>query len=186
MTQTLTTRVKAIKNTPGTGELVQVSEFNSAFDKFDNHFVPACKLRNSIAQSIPHNVGTFLQYDTVALDTYAGRTDGPMADLVNDQIIIQRDGLYFVKANIWTLTVSATGVMRLDITVNGGIQQTVLEQAVATTNTQGIRDFLNLSVGDLVKIKATQTSGAARSYGDNTIPGGFEFGVVWYGAGVEV
>lgn len=184
MAETLTTRVRAIKNDDD--ELVLIEEIDSAFDKFDNHFIPACKIRNSVVQSVPSSSPTYLQYDTTVFDSYAARSEGPMADLANDQIVIRRDGWYKISANIWTTTVSGTGVMRLDIHRNGATIKAAQELATATIITQEVSLEYLLASGDTIKANANQSSGAARNYTNNTIPDGFSLTAVWIGSAVDV
>jgi len=91
VSQTLTDRVKAIKNTPGTGENVLVSEINAAFDKFDNHFIPFCKIQGAAPQIIGSGAGQVqVTFDTTRTDTYAARSEGAMADLANDELSFAR------------------------------------------------------------------------------------------------
>lgn len=186
MTQGLTSRVKAIKNNPGTGEQVQISEINSAFDKFDNHFIPACMIENNAVQSVPSGGLQLMQYNAVIYDSFSARSEGAMADLSNDRIICRKTGLYEVEATIWTTTLSAAGVMSLGLYVNGnGVK---MEQMVPGNSqlTQSVHDTIPLTSGDLVTVNAIQTSGAARNYTRNTWPHGFSLSVVWKGALVEV
>jgi hypothetical protein len=186
MSQTLTALKKAIKNTPGTGELAQVSELNDAFDKFDNNFVPACKIRNSATQVIATGTPTDLQYNATAFDSFAARSEGPMADLSNDRIQIRKAGVYIVKANSWITTVSAVGVMRMDLRINGAATKVCQEIATNTIITQDVWDIMLLAVNDLITCNVNQTSGANRNYSDNTLPNGFELSAVWLGSIIEV
>lgn len=186
MAQSLTNRVKAIKNTPGTGEFADVSEINAAFDKFDNDFRPMCKIENTAVQSIPSGGLQQLQYNGIIYDSYAARSEGPMADLSNDRIICRKSGMYTVGARIWTTTPSATGVMSLGIYVNGNGQ--VMEQLTpgAQQCTQSVIDDIELVNGDILIVNAIQTSGAARNYTRNTWPNGFTFWCNWKGTDTEV
>lgn len=186
MSQTLTSRVNAIKNTPGSGEQVQISELNSGFDKFDNHFIPACKIQNTSTQIVGSGPVTQLQYDAIAYDSYAGRSEGAMADLSNDRIIIRRDGLYHCSARIWTTTPSAAGLMFIGLYKNDAGE--VAEQMVPgnSTITQTVEDDIDFEAGDIVTVKVIQTSGANRTYARNTWPDGFSLAVTWVGALVGV
>jgi len=184
MTEILTSRVKAIKN--DNNENVLISEINAAFDKFDNHFIPACKIRNSVVQAIPTGTPTDLQYNQSAYDSYAARSEGAMADLSNDRIVIRKNGLYFVKANIWTTTASATGVMRLDIRKNGTAHFIDQFGPAATIITQAVSGVIDCVNGDLLTVNANQTAGVSRNYTDNTVLDGFSFSAVWLGSLVEV
>lgn len=186
MAQSLTSRVKAIKNTPGTGEFADISEINSAFDKFDNSFVPSCMIENTAVQSIPNTGLQQLQFNATIWDSFAARSEGPMADLSNDRIICRKTGLYTVGSRIWTTTISAVGVMSLGIYVNGNGQ--VMEQRTpgAQQEVQSVQDDIPLTAGDVIIVNAIQTSGAPRNYSKNTWPHGFVLWATWKGALVEV
>lgn len=184
MGQTLTSLKKAIKN--DNAENVDITEINSAFDKFDNNFVPACMIENTAVQSIPNTGLQLLQYNAIIYDTFAARSEGPMADLSNDRIIIRKTGLYTVTARIWTTTAIAAGVMFLGIYVNGNGITSVQKTPGAQQETQEVTDDLLLNSGDLVTINAIQNSGAPRNYSKNTWPHGFSFAAKWIGSAVEV
>lgn len=184
MTQTLTSRVKAIKNDDA--ETVLISELNSGFDKFDNHFIPACMIENNAVQSVPSGGLQLMTYNATIYDSFAARSEGAMADLSNDRIICRKAGVYDVEATIWTTTLSATGVMSLGLYVNGnGIK---MEQVVPGNNqvTQSVHDSIVLAVNDVITVNAIQTSGAARNYTRNTWPHGFSLSAMWKGSVVEV
>jgi hypothetical protein len=186
MSQTLTSRVEAIKNTPGTGELVQISEINSAFDKFDNHFIPACKIWSSIDQSIPNNVVTDLLYNTTIFDSYAGRSEGPMADLANDRIVIRRAGLYKVFANTLANAGVAAGILRVNLSINGTVNNSIFDGPEAAAKSQEIFGDYVLAVNDVIKISVQQSQGSSRIYTNNTYQNIFTLSAVWAGAMVEV
>lgn len=185
MSQTLTNRVEAIKNTPGTGENVQVSEINSAFDKFDNHFIPACKIHNT-TQVIASGGSTALQFSSTNFDSYAARSEGAMADLSNDRITIRKAGLYFVRVNGVWLPGTAAGVLRMDLLINAISGNAVFAPAPAGSISQEVVGFYILAVNDLITAAVTQTTGANRSLDYNTYPNIFNLEAIWMGNVVEV
>jgi len=186
MSQTLTDRLKAIKNTPGTGENVLIAEINAAFDKFDNHFIPACSIWSSIDQSIPNNTITALLYNTTILDTYAARSEGPMADLVNDWIIIRKPGLYWIHANgIWVAGVAA-GILRFNMAINGTVNNSIFDGPQAAAKSQDIFQKQVLAAGDKITCSVQQSQGSARLLTNNTYQNVFKLSAVWLGGATEV
>lgn len=185
MTQALTNRVKAIKNDPGSGEQVQIAEINSAFDKFDNHFIPACKIRNT-TQSIPNNAFTQVLFGTTTLDTYSARSEGAMADLAGDKIIIRKAGIYQCTFKSLWLAGTAAGVLRSDLMKNGAPNDTWFDPGVAGACSQIVTHEELLAVNDEISARVFQTTGVARSIDYNTYDHVLELSVVWLGAGVEV
>lgn len=187
MSQTLTSRVEAIKNTPGTGENVQISEINSAFDKFDNHFIPACKIYGNAQQVIASGGGQVqLLYDTVGFDTYSARSEGAMADLSNDRIIIRRAGLYLLRVNTLFLAGTAAGILRLDMAVNGATALSTFDNGTAQASSLEAWQFRILAPGDLITAFVQQTTGANRTIDDNTYPNINNLEAIWLGSAVEV
>ena len=186
MTQTLTDRLKAIKNTPGSGELAQVSEINAAFDKFDNHYIPACKIWSSVDQSIPNNVSTPILYNATIFDTYAARAEGPMADLSNDRITIRKPGLYMVHANMLANAGVAAGIMRLNIAINGTVNLSFFDPAPAAAQSQDLYGFYVLAANDLITASCQQSQGSARIYTNNTYQNIFTLSAIWLGGNTEV
>jgi hypothetical protein len=186
MAQTLTDRVKAIKNTPGTGENVDVSEINSAFDKFDNHFIPAAKMTRTTTQSISNNTGTKIAYDTVEFDTYASRTEGAMASASNDEFTIRKAGLYRVEAKLnWPG--NATGYRSMRIVKNGTtINAMYIVGSSAASQTTHISDTLLLAVNDVIQFHCFQNSGGSLITDTDTYPDMIEGSVIWQGSAVEV
>lgn len=184
MSQTLTDRVEAIKNTPGTGENVLVAEINSAFDKFDNHFIPAAKLRNTVAQSVPNNAVTGVVYNTVVYDSYAARSEGAMANAATETITIRKTGLYLIVNKVAFLA-SVVGVRRLDINKNGALFHTKTRAGfTGGANVVDISTIEVLTAGDTITSSAYQNFGSAL----DTDPGnnGVELSVAWLGTVVEV
>lgn len=187
MAQTLTDRLKMIKNTPGTGENVLIAEINSAFDKADNHFIPMCKIQGAAPQVITSGAGQVqILFDTTRIDTYAARSEGPMADLANDKIIIRKAGLYYLKLNSLWLTGTAAGITRLDMAINGTTDLSAFDIGVAASITQEISQFRILAVNDVITAFAQQTTGANRTLDDNTYANINCLEAVWMGSAVEV
>jgi hypothetical protein len=187
MSQTLTDRVEAIKNTPGTGELVQIAEINSAFDKFDHHFIPACKIQGNAQQTITSGVGQVqLLYDTTVIDTYAARSEGAMAELANDRIRIRKAGLYMLRVNTIFLAGTAAGILRLDMAVNGTTDLSTFDHGVAQASSLEAWQFRILAVNDLITAFVQQTTGANRTIDDNTYPNINCLEAIWLGNATEV
>jgi len=185
MGQTLTSRVKAIKNDDL--ENVLVSEINGAFDKFDNHFIPACKIRRNGTQVVVSGSGqNLLNYDTIVYDTYAARSEGPMADLSNDKIIIRKLGLYWVRAT--TLANAGTaGMLRLDLAVNGVTNNSDFQTGQTTTaSSQMLAMPIVLAANDYIQAYVQQTTGSNRTYTNNTYDHIFTLEAIWMGSAVEV
>jgi hypothetical protein len=186
MTQGLTNRVKAIKNNPGTGEFVDISEINAAFDKFDNHFIPAAKIWSSVDQSIPNNVNTQFTYNTTIFDSYAARSEGAMADLANDWIIIRKAGPYYVHAsNLWVAG-TAAGILRVNLAINGTVSNSVFDGPQAAAKSQDIFGEYIFAVGDKITCSGQQSQGSARLNTNNTYQNIFTLAAIWAGTIVEV
>lgn len=186
MSQTLTDRVKAIKNTPGTGENVLIAEINGAFDKLDNHFIPACKIWSSVDQSIPNNATTGLLYNTTLVDSYAARSEGAMADLANDRIIIRKPGLYICQCSILANAGTAAGIMRLNMAINGTVNKSIFDPAPAAAKSQEICEPYVLAANDTVSASVLQSQGSSRVYTNNTYQNIFALAVIWVGSVTEV
>jgi hypothetical protein len=187
MAQTVTDRVQAIKNTPGTGEQVSIAEINSAFDKFDNHFVPACKIHNSTTQAIGSGAGQIkLQFNTTLIDTYAARSEGAMADLSNDLIKIRKAGLYWVRANVLWLTGTAAGILRTDLLINGSTNNATFCAGTAQATSQTVEGLYLLAVNDEITAGVQQTTGASRTLDRNTYQNIYNLEAYWVGGGTEV
>jgi hypothetical protein len=187
MAQTLTNRVEAILNTPGTGELAQISELNTNFTKLDNHFIPACKIHNSADQVVTSGSGqNQLLYNTTIIDTYASRDEGDMADLANDRIVIRKAGLYLLRANVLANGGTAGGILRLDMAINGTTNNSAFDRGETTATTQELWGFHILAVDDLITAFVQQTTGASRTYTDNTYTNIFNLEAIWLGNAVEV
>lgn len=184
MAQTLTSRVGAIKNTPGTGEQVSIAEVDAAFDLFDNHFIPTAKLIRTAAspQSVPNNAATGVDYNSTAFDSYATRPEGAMADTTNDRIIIRKDGTYIISAG-GSFAANATGVRRLDIVKNG--VTLAGDTALGFTGAANGLSFsapFDLVIGDLITVNVFQNSGAGLVWDLNTFAEGNFLSAVWQGS----
>lgn len=187
MAQTLTDRVKAIKNTPGTGEQVQISEINSAFDKFDNHFIPAAKMHDTATQSIPNSSTSQALFNVVTYDSYASRPEGTMVDINTDSITIRKAGFYLVTFN-GTFALNATGIRRLEIAKNATSILTKQESISSANGGQAVSvsDTFLLAVNDVITGKIFQNSGSALNFTDGGFLEGRALSVIWQGSAVEV
>lgn len=186
MAQTLTDRVKAILNTPGTGENVLIAELNAAFSKFDNHFIPACKIWSSVDQSLPNSVQTGLNYNTTIFDSYAARAEGAMADLANDWIIIRKPGLYYVHASNLLVAGTAAGIIRSNIAINGAVSNSQFQGPQASAVSQDIFGEYVFAANDKITCLMQQNQGSARNNTNNTYQNIFCLTAIWQGNIVEV
>lgn len=180
MGETLTDRVKAIKNDDL--EFVNIAEINAAFDKFDNHFIPSAKLISTVTQTIPNNTVTKLTYSAIGHDSYSARAEGPMASLATDDITVRKAGLYIVSAG-YTWVSNATGVRRIDIVKNGVSTAGDIKLGyVGGGNSITVTTPLVLAVNDVISISVFQNSGAPLDVNNNAFPEGNWLGVVWAGS----
>jgi hypothetical protein len=186
MSQTLTDRLKMIKNTPGSGENVLIAEINAALDKADNDFRPACKIWSSVDQSIPNNVSTALLYNTTLTDSYAARSEGPMADLANDRIVIRKAGLYLCGCSILANAGTAAGIMRLNMAINGTVNKSIFDPAPAAAKSQEICEPYVLAASDNISASVQQSQGSSRVYTNNTYQNIFALWAIWLGSVTEV
>lgn len=189
MTQTLTNRVKAIKNTPGTGETVDVAEINAAFDKFDNSFVPSAKMylnTGVTTQTLTNNVSATHDYDTIDYDTYAARSEGAMADLALNRIVIRKAGVYHLSMATG-YNGNATGVRRASIHKNS--------VAIAHFEAPGLAGFVAAyavavdeicAVNDVITCVTIQTSGGNLDVANGGFLKSAFLSATWMGAAVEV
>lgn len=185
MTQTLTDRVKAIKNQDD--EFVDIDELNSAFDKFDAHFIPMCKIHGSAPQVIGSGAGQVqIQYDATRIDTYSARSEGAMADLANDRIIIRKAGLYLLRANSLFLAGTAAGILRLDMAINGTTDLSAFDTGTAQATSIEAWQFRIMAVNDVITAFVQQTTGANRTLDDNTYQNINNLEAIWMGSAVEV
>ena len=188
MGQTFTTRVKAIKNDDA--ETVLVSEINGAFDKLDNNFTPAAKMRSSGAQSITNSSSVKIAYDQTVFDSFAARSEGAMADLSNDQINIRIAGLYLITASVVFVS-NITGYRSVGIRKGA----TLIKRVSTDGNTQNsidtsmtVSDPIVCAANDIISAVALQTSGAALNI-DPSFGGALDaiaLSAVWLGSVVEV
>lgn len=161
MSQTLTQRLDLIKNTPGTGEQVNIAEINAAFDSIDANLIPACKIRSTVAQTVATGGSPVtVNFDTVSYDTWNGSPEGAMADVANERIIARIDGLYTVVLGI-VYAANGTGSRIGNILVNGVISKRFSIAPSGGNNTYIIvTDDFPLVSGDIITASSSQTSGA--------------------------
>lgn len=184
MTTTSTPRLLLLKPTPGTAHAININEANGNMDKLDNNFIPAAKIFMSVTQlAIPNNSTTVCDYDSTSFDSYATRPEGPMADLVNNWIIIRKAGVYICSIN-GNFVANATGVRRLDLAKNGIIQAGAgpYLSFVGGQNGLGFTTALSLAVNDKVSAQAFQNSGGTLDFGKNTFVEGDSLSVIWHGS----
>lgn len=121
---------------------------------------PLCSVTNHAGQTIANNVPT---YTTVAWDAELLDTDG-MHDNVtnNDRLTIVKAGVYMVEAKA-DFVGNVTGQRALRITLNGNTVagSTVVANNAASQGTAfpGPVHFLQLAVGDILRMQVWQNSG---------------------------
>lgn len=190
MAQTVTNRVKAILNTPGTGENVQISELNTNFDKLDNSFVPSAKIylnTGVTTQTLVNNTATAHDYDNTDHDTYSARAEGAMADLAGNRIVIRKAGIYMLAVSTgWNG--NATGVRRLMLFKNAAIIGHIeISPAPAGFVTSiGLATPEVCAVNDAFTVQTIQTSGGPLDVANGTIVKACFLAATWMGASVEV
>ena len=186
MAQTLTSLLKMILNTPGTNEQVQISELNSNFSKIDNRFTPGCMMAFTGSQSPATATYTDSDYNQIRYDSFAARSEGPMADIGTNQITIRKDGPYLLKAASG-FTTNGTGQRRISIMVNG-VEQVNWERAADAGGPVMLECsiVLLMTAGDVVKSQIRQTSGGALGVTANTALNGCHLSANWFGSAVEV
>lgn len=159
MTVTLTNRLGLSK--PDDAELVSIALLDSNFDKIDNDFRPAARMSTSVDQSIAHNTLTATAFNVTDYDSYAARPEGAMVNLSTDVITIRKTGLYVI-CNKVTFASNATGVRRLDLNVNGVLEETHANGAFTGANLLLYMTTLRpLTAGDTLTSSCFQTSGGA-------------------------
>jgi hypothetical protein len=186
MSQTLTNRVEAIINTPGTGEAAQVSELNTNFTKLDNHFIPGAELRRTTVQSIPNNTTTEIDFTTVGYDSYASRSEGAMASIASNGITIRKTGFYLVSL-VGSFAANATGIRRIQVVKNtvAMVSNQKAGSSAASMTVEVTKPML-LDEDDLIEGAVFQNSGAALDLSNNAFDENLALSVIWMGAGVEV
>lgn len=184
MGQTLTSLKKAIKN--DTLENVIIGEINDAFDKFDNNFIPAAKMHFIGSQTLTHNVSTTQDFDTVTFDTFAARSEGAMADLALNRIVIRKAGVYSIKASNGFAS-NSSGLRRTSLAVNGTpIAHIEGPPAVGGVTSLFIGTDEVLAVNDVITVGTIQTSGGNLDVSNGLFTKAIYLSVVWQGAAVEV
>lgn len=186
MSQTLTNRVEAILNTPGTGEAAQIAELNTNFTKLDNHFIPAAELRRTTIQSIPNNATTEIDFTAVAYDTYTTRDEGVMGDIGTNAITIRKTGLYMVTL-VGSFAANATGIRRIQIAKNSSamVSNQKAGSAAASMTVEVAKPML-LAEDDIIEGFVFQNSGGALDLSNNAFDENLALSAVWLGSAVEV
>jgi hypothetical protein len=160
MSQTTTPRLGLIKNTPGTNEQVNIGEINSGFDAIDASFIPACKIRSTIVQTLTSSASpTAVNFDTTSYDTTVATPLGAMADLANERMICRFDGLYTIVLSL-IYAANATGARVGNIVINGTTVKRFSMSPSSGNNTSIlVTDDIPLVAGDLISASCLQTSG---------------------------
>jgi hypothetical protein len=185
MSQGTTTRLGLIKNNPGTNEQVNIGEINTGFDAIDANFIPACKIRSTILQTIATGASpSGVNFDTTSYDTTAATALGAMADLANERIICRFDGLYTVVLSL-IFAANATGARVGNIVINGTTVKRFSMSPSSGNNTSIlVIDDLPLISGDLITASCLQTSGGnldLLNQGSSGDPDGVMLAVRWNG-----
>lgn len=184
MTETLTNRVKAIKNDDA--ENVLIAEINSAFDKLDNSFIPAAKMHFTGVQTLTHNVTAPQDFNVVTHDTYAARSEGAMADLGSNRIVIRKAGVYVIAGSTGWAS-NATGIRRMSILING---TPVAHSECAPVNGgvtgTGVTTTEVLAANDIITLETVQTSGGDLGVSNGAFTKAIFLSAVWAGGAVEV
>lgn len=90
-----------------------------------------------------------------------GWDSNTIADLVGDQLVIKKNGVYLVVGNS-IFGSNATGYRRADLDVNGGIERVSTANAVnGTTTEMPVVIKLKLIVGDVVDLRYFHTAGVS-------------------------
>lgn len=184
MGQTLTSLKKAIKN--DTAENVIIAEINDAFDKFDNNFVPAAKMHFIGTQTLTHNVTATQDFDVTTFDTFAARSEGAMADLALNRIVVRKAGVYKISGSTGWAS-NATGVRRMSILVNGTpIAHSEAAPVTGGVTATGVSVDEVLAVNDVITLETVQTSGGNLAVSNGAFTKAVFLSAVWQGAAVEV
>ena len=123
----------------------------------DMPLIKACRVRNSVAQSLANNTDTFLTFDTEDFDNDSMHSTASNTD----RITIQTAGLYFVLGHILFDT-NATGVRKLSIYVNGALYEIQQVSAGSAYETGlNVSAFRNCIATDYFQAQAFQNSGGA-------------------------
>jgi len=121
----------------------------------------ATKSHQTSDQTIPSGTRTTIDIDSTAFED----TDVVTADFANNQVVIQEDGIYVIDGRVQLRSSSnwSTGdSFKIIISLNGSIKS-VIDGRKAGTDRQGmnIRDTVNVSSGDSIRLKISQGSGGS-------------------------
>jgi len=121
----------------------------------------ATKSHQTSDQTIPSGTRTTIDIDSTAFED----TDVVTADFANNQVVIQEDGIYVIDGRVQLRSSSnwSTGdSFKIIISLNGSIKS-VIDGRKAGTDRQGmnIRDTVNASSGDSIRLKISQDSGGS-------------------------
>lgn len=122
----------------------------------------SAEINNSVAQSIANATTTTVQFDTINF-----ANPSAIADLANDQLVIQRSGVYEVNAYMAMPNIDNTERVRLNLLFNGSTIRSAVNysaEAAALVNVE-ISAIFFLSEGDTLSMSVLQNSGAAQNTG---------------------
>jgi hypothetical protein len=117
---------------------------------------PFLGANTTAAQSISSSATTIVVFGTVELDSDSGYNSGTGRYIIP----AGKGGHYMVTASIMWSTAPGTGGT-LAIFKAGSVVKEIAPEASATNTTYSIDALLVLAAGDVIDIRATQTSGAA-------------------------
>lgn len=161
-----TTTPRLILVKPADPEAADIAVLNANFDKIDNNFVPAAKIRiGSGTQPVANITSEKVTFNNTMYDSYAGRPEGDMADLTNDRIFARKTGLYIVSSALF-YGPNVNGYRSLDLRHNGAqiklLSRDADTQSGAGTSLSHTQDLF-MTAGDYVELWTNQTSGGSLS-----------------------
>lgn len=114
------------------------------------------RLTNSINQTIPNNLLTLVDFDTIVYETIPD-----LVQLFDNTITVPTDGIYRIQAKV-TFSSAGSGSRLLNIAVNGEfIDETEGRNSVAGLPTQlDLVIETNLEAGDIITAQVSQDSGS--------------------------
>lgn len=153
------------------GEIVTAAEFNSTIRDVDLFQLspPILKIRQTIAQSIPNNANTPLNYDTEEVDS-----SGMHSTVTNTSRATAVYPGWYWGAGCYTAAASAAGIRTLQWAINGAVQNGMGSDyttigAGASNRLGAIGGMWFLNVGDYLELSAFQNSGGALNTAVSTV-----------------
>lgn len=161
---TTTDRLGLVK--PDDLELADIDVINANSDKINNNFIPTVKIRSNVNAAIPANATSFLvPMNETDHDSYAGKSEGPMADLTFDRVICRKTGIYLILGSLQVSFQASfpNGYRSLSLVENG---IGTIERDARDGNTQNnvyttlkIHEVVDAIAGDYWVLQVTNTSG---------------------------